>query len=570
MKKTALLILSIITVLGADSIEAQKIVPNPVDMKQKVSQYAPYTLKYDMDGLEPHERDLINIFIQIAQVMDDIYWEQSFGNDNRKKLKEIKDPMTRRFAEIQYGAWDRLDNNTPFIKGYGKKPDGANFYPTDMTTAEFDGLKNPDKTSQYTILRRGDDGKLQVIPYSKAYGKQIKRATELLKKAIDICPDEQLRKYLELRMEALVSNDYFESDMAWMDMKDSRLDFVFGPIENYEDALYGYKTAFEAYVLVKDEEWSNRLDHFTKLLPDLQKALPCDPKYKKEVPGTESDLYVYDVLYYAGDCNAGSKTIAINLPNDEKVQLEKGTRRLQLKNAMQAKFETILEPIAKLMIGKEQQKNVKFDAFFNNVCFHEVAHGLGIKNTINGKGTVRQVLKNQYSAWEEAKADICGLFIVQHLIESGEIKDITVEDAYVTYLAGLIRSVRFGAGEAHGVANMMCFNYMKSNGAFKRDSEGRYVVDVKKMRTAVENWAALVLKTEGDGNYDTAKNYAAKNGVVYPELAKDLKKIEKANIPVDIVFEQGCEVLGFDTQKEERPQPANADTKRMELKPIIK
>ena len=484
--------------------------------------------------------------------MDDIYWEQAFGQDNRKRLRELKDPYMRQFAEIQYGAWDRLDAERPFIPGYGPKPAGANFYPKDMTKEEFEKLDDPMKTSQYTILQRNGKGDLEVIPYHKAYEKYLKRVYELLDKAIELAKDDGLRKYLETRREALSTDNYFESDMMWMDMKDSRLDIVFGPIENYEDALYGYKTAYEAFVLIKDEKWSNDLARFTKMLPELQKQLPCDPKYKKEVPGTESDLNVYDVIYYAGDCNAGSKTIAINLPNDEKVQLKKGSRRLQLKNAMEAKFQNILVPIANLMISKEQLKNIKFDAFFSNVCYHEVAHGLGIKNTVTGKGNVRQALKNQYSAWEEAKADICGLYIVQTLIERGEIKGITVEDAYVTYLAGLLRSVRFGATEAHGIANMMCFNYMQDKGAFTRNKEGKYVVDSKKMRAALESWAALVIKTEGEGDYDAAKAYADKNGKVRPDLAKDLKAIEKANIPLDIRYEQGAKVLGLEQAQKTR------------------
>ena len=521
-------------------------------MKKKVEQYAPFVLKYDIGQLSHEEAELVGIFIQIADVMDDIYWEQAFGQDNRKRLRELKDPYMRQFAEIQYGAWDRLDAERPFIPGYGPKPAGANFYPKDMTKEEFEKLDDPMKTSQYTILQRNGKGDLEVIPYHKAYEKYLKRVYELLDKAIELAKDDGLRKYLETRREALSTDNYFESDMMWMDMKDSRLDIVFGPIENYEDALYGYKTAYEAFVLIKDEKWSNDLARFTKMLPELQKQLPCDPKYKKEVPGTESDLNVYDVIYYAGDCNAGSKTIAINLPNDEKVQLKKGSRRLQLKNAMEAKFQNILVPIANLMISKEQFKNIKFDAFFSNVCYHEVAHGLGIKNTVTGKGNVRQALKNQYSAWEEAKADICGLYIVQTLIERGEIKGITVEDAYVTYLAGLLRSVRFGATEAHGIANMMCFNYMQDKGAFTRNKEGKYVVDSKKMRAALESWAALVIKTEGEGDYDAAKAYADKNGKVRPDLAKDLKAIEKANIPLDIRYEQGAKVLGLEQAQKTR------------------
>lgn len=542
---------------GGSTIQAQD---KNLEIKKKVEQYAPYTLKYDTKLLTPEESQLVGIFIEIADVMDDIFWEQSFGKENRDKLRAINDPYLRRYAEINYGAWDRLDSEKPFLPGFGPKPAGANFYPADMTKTEFEKLDNPLKTSQYTILRRNDKGQIEVIPYHKAYDRQLRRVDELLGKAIELAKDDGLRKYLETRRKALQTDDYLESDLVWMDMKESRLDFVFGPIENYEDALYGYKTAYEAFVLVKDEKWSNDLARFTKMLPELQKQLPCDPKYKQEVPGTESDLNVYDVIYYAGDCNAGSKTIAINLPNDERVHLEKGTRRLQLKNAMQAKFDKILLPIANLMISKEQVKNVKFDAFFSNVCYHEVAHGLGIKNTITGKGNVRKALQNQYSAWEEAKADICGLYIVQTLIEKGEINDITIEDAYVTYLAGLLRSVRFGATEAHGIANMMCFNYMQDQKAFSRDKEGKYVVNVKNMRSALEGWAALVLKTEGDGDYNAAKSYADKNGKVRADLAKDLKTIENANIPVDIVYKQGHRVLNI--EKDSR------NTVRSTIKPV--
>ena len=539
--------IAMVATIGGNEAKAQN-----QEIQKKVQQYAPFTLKTDMEKLTPQERELVGIFIDIAKVMDDLFWEQSFGTENRKKLREIKDPAIKNYAEIHYGAWDRLDAEKPFVPGYGAKPAGANFYPTDMTKAEFDKLDDPMKTSQYTILRRNAKGKIDVIPYHKAYEKQLARVDELLDKAINLAEDEGLRKYLEVRREALKTDDYYESDMVWMDMKKSRLDFVFGPIENYEDGLFGYKTAYEAFVLVKDEKWSEDLARFTQMLPELQKNLPCDPKYKKEVPGTDSDLNVYDVIYYAGDCNAGSKTIAINLPNDERVHLAKGTRRLQLKNAMEAKFNTIMLPIANLMISKDQLKNIKFDAFFSNVCYHEVAHGLGIKNTISGKGNVRQALQNQYSAWEEAKADICGLYIVQSLIEKKEITNITIEDAYVTFIAGILRSVRFGATEAHGIANMMCFNYMQDHGAFKRDKDGRYVIDVKKMRTALEGWAALVIKTEGDGDYEVARKYAAKNGVVRPDLAKDLKAIEKANIPIDIVYEQGKKVLGLKEKKEKK------------------
>jgi hypothetical protein len=329
-----------------------------------------------------------------------------------------------------------------------------------------------------------------------------------------------------------------------MDMKSNKIDFVVGPIENYEDGIYEYKAAQEAVILVKDIDWTKKLDKFIATLPELQKALPVDAKYKAEVPGSESDLCVYDIIYYAGQANSGGKTIAINLPNDEKVQLKKGSRRLQLKNAMQAKFKSILMPIAKQMMDSVQLANIKFEAFFNNVMFHEVAHGLGIKNTINKKGAVRTAMKDVSSAWEEAKADVLGLFMVTKLIEKKMITDATANDHYATYMAGLIRSVRFGAAEAHGKANMMCFNYFEELGAFKF-ANGKYKVDFAKMKDAVDKWAEKILIIQGNGDYDGAVKFQKEYGIIKPELQKCLDQLKEASIPVDIVFKQGVEVLGL-------------------------
>ncbi len=539
---TTLMAVSLLASVGCKS---NKTTDEPSEIQKKVDEYAEFTLKTDLSVLSDKEKQLLPVFVQIAEVMDELFWEQAFGLENRAALDTLTDPAMKAFAMLQYGAWDRLGEEKPFIPGVGEKPKGANFYPVDMTEEEFAALQDPEKESQYTIIRRDENGALKVIPYHEAYATQLAKVDSLLGVAIDLAEDQGLKNYLIERRKAFQTDDYLASDLAWMDMKQSKLDFVVGPIENYEDALFGYKTAYEAFILVKDEKWSNDLAKFVKMLPELQKQLPCDPKYKKEVPGTESDLNVYDVVYYAGDCNAASKTIAINLPNDERVHLQKGARRLQLKNAMQAKFDNICMPIAQLCICDDQIDNVKFEAFFSNVCFHEVAHGLGIKNTVNGKGNLRQALKNQYSAWEEAKADICGLFLTQTLIEMGEITNCTVEDAYVTFIAGILRSVRFGATEAHGIANMMCFNYMQDHEAFTRDAQGRIVINVEKAKEAMASWAALILQVEGEGDYDFAKQYASENGNIRADLQKDLQNISDANIPRDIRYNQGVKALGL-------------------------
>ena len=353
-----------------------------------------------------------------------------------------------------------------------------------------------------------------------------------------------LKKYLELRAEALLKDDYFMSDMAWMDMKDNVIDFVAGPIETYEDQLYGYKASHEAYVLVKDVEWSKKLNHYSTLLPMMQKELPVKAPYKTEMPGSNSDLGAYEVIYYAGDCNAGSKTIAINLPNDNKVQLAKGSRRLQLKNAMQAKFDKILIPIAAELIPADQINHVIFDAFFSNTMFHEIAHGLGCMNTINGKGTVQAALRDQYTTLEEGKADILGLYLEAKLQEMGEL-DVNMMDEYTTFLAGIFRSIRFGASSAHGKANLIRFNYFKEKGAFTVDSDGKYSVNLEKMKEAINSLSDLIITIQGDGDYEKAADMLKQYGVMDEGLKAALKKIEDKDIPVDIVFDQGIEVLGL-------------------------
>jgi hypothetical protein len=394
------------------------------------------------------------------------------------------------------------------------------------------------------MIRRDEEGKLKSIPYSEFFKEQYTKVAELLKKAAELAEDEGLKKYLELRADALLTNEYFESDMAWMDMKTNGLDIVIGPIENYEDALFGYKTAHEAYILIKDKEWSEKLAKYAALLPALQEGLPVEDKYKAEKPGSNSDLNAYDVVFYAGDCNAGSKTIAINLPNDEKVQMAKGSRRLQLKNAMQAKFDKILIPISEVIITKEQRKHVKFNSFFENTMFHEVAHGLGIKKTLDGKGTVRDALKETYSALEEGKADILGLYMVTKLKEMGEL-DVDLMDNYVTFMAGIFRSVRFGGASAHGKANLIRYNYFKEKEAFVKNEDGTYTVNFDKMQEAMSSMSELILKLQGDGDYEGVTKLVQQKGVIDDVLQSDLDKISEAGIPRDIVFEQGIDVLGL-------------------------
>ncbi len=514
-----------------------------VSIQQRIGQYASVKLTTDVSQLSENQKKMIPILIRAGQIMDECFWYEAYG-DKTKLLASIEDRDLRRFAKINYGPWDRLDNNRPFIKTAGKKPAGANFYPADMTKEEFEAAQLTGKDSLYTFLRRDDDGALKVVPYREQFATEMEAAAKLLRRAARLAEDPGLRRYLMLRAGALVTDDYQPSDLAWLDMHDNTIDVVIGPIENYEDKLYGYKTAHECFVLVKDKQWSSRLAKYSKFLPQLQATLPVAEAYKQEKPGTDTELNAYDVIYYAGDCNAGSKTIAINLPNDEQVQLQKGTRRLQLKNAMRAKFDKILVPIADQLIADDQRKHITFDAFFSNTMFHEVAHGLGIKNTINGKGTVRNTLKEHAGAIEEGKADILGLHMINQLHQRGEM-EADLNDFYVTFMAGIFRSVRFGASSAHGKANMIRFNFFRDAGAFQKQSDGKYRVNVDRFRKATADLSSLLLKLQGDGDYAGATELVTEKGVIGPELQAELDRLSEKGIPVDVVFRQGVDVLGL-------------------------
>ena len=512
--------------------------------QMRLDEYAEFTLTTDMTQLSENQKKMIPLLIDVAKVMDELFWMEAYGNKTAL-MNSIEDEATRQFATINYGPWDRLRGDEPFVEGIGPKPVGAQYYPLDMSKEEFEAFESDNKASLYTLVKRDKNGQLYTVWFHEAFAEQVKKAAALLRQASELAEDEGFKMYLAQRADALLSDDYLASDMTWMDMKSNKIDFVVGPIENYEDKLYNYKAAHEAYILVKDMEWSDRLAKYISFLPELQEGLPVDDAYKTENPGTDSDLNAYDVIYYSGDCNAGSKTIAINLPNDERVQLEKGTRRLQLKNAMKAKFDKIMVPIAGLLIDESQRSNVTFDAFFANTMFHEVAHGLGIKNTINGKGTVRQALKEHSSALEEGKADILGLYMITQLTEKGEL-DGELMDYYTTFLAGIFRSVRFGASSAHGKANMVRFNYFKEKGAFSYDIEkGTYTVNYDNFREAMNSLSAKILTLQGDGDYEGVGQLFKEMGVINADLQKDLDRVSEAGIPRDIVFKQGVEVLGL-------------------------
>ncbi len=562
--KTKIFFLSLIIALGAIAFscqqktekkkynDTQSIIPAEIAINassqdyvnERLAIYAPFELSADLSQLSENEVKIIGICYEVARIMDGLFWRQTIGG-KAEFISGITNDNTRKFAKINYGPWDRLNNNKPFIEGVGEKPKGANFYPVDMTKDEFDAFDDPNKTSLYTLIRRDENGSLISVWYHQAYAKELQQASELLKEAATLAEDPGLKKYLELRAEALITDDYQASDFAWMEMQNTNIDFVVGAIENYEDALYGYKAAYESFILLKDIAWSQKLEKFASMLPGLQKGLPVADEYKQDVPGSKADMNAYDVIFYAGDCNAGSKTIAINLPNDEEVHMKYGSRKLQLKNSMKAKFDKILVPISDLLIDPEQRKYITFTAFFENTMFHEVGHAMGIKETINGKGTVREALKEQYSAIEEGKADIMGLYLVTRLYEMGELTEGEVMDNYVTFFAGIFRSSRFGAASSHGKANMMRFNYFEEQEAFTRNDDGTYTVHFDKMQAAMNSIMEKILIIQGNGDYDAASAWVEEAAIIPTQLQEDLDRLNSSNIPVDIIFKQGPAMVGL-------------------------
>jgi hypothetical protein len=512
-------------------------------VEKHLAGYATVRLTTDLSQLTDKEKQMLPLLIEAAKIMDTLYWDQSYGHRD-SLLNTISDEATKNYILLNYGPWDKLNNDTPFVAGIGPKPSGANFYPANMSKEELEKSSLAEKQGQYSLMKKDSTGKLISIPYHVAYKEPLQRVSALLLQASNLAEDEGLKKYLQLRSQALLTDHFTESDIAWLDMKNNTLDIIIGPIENYEDGLYNARNAYEALVLVKDKQWSQRLAKYISMLPELQEGLPVDARYKAEKPGTSSQLNAYDVVFYAGQANSGGKTIAVNLPNDEELQKSKGTRRSELKNTIKAKFDQIMMPIAQTLIDPSQLDKVNFDAFFANVMFHEVAHGLGIKSMVNGKGTVRSALQEQGSWLEECKADILGLYMVTKLVEKGELPG-PIENYYTTFMAGILRSVRFSAADAHGKANMLSFNFFEEKGAFEKTSAGYYKVNYPAFRTAMNELSNLILTLQGNGDKAGVEKLSKEKGIIKSDLQTDLNKLKQKGIPVDIVFEQGVNALGL-------------------------
>jgi len=514
-------------------------------LQEKIDQYEEIVLTTDLSWLSDQEREIIPLLIAAADIIDEIFWLQSYGP--KEELMQLLDvPQAKKYALINYGPWGRLEGHTAFYEGFSDKAPGARFYPADMTRKEFDQWDDPDKDNPFTLIQRNEKGALISVPYTEAYAAQNRKISLLLNEAAQLADYLPFANYLNKLSEAFVTGNYHDSDKAWMQMKNNNIDLVLRPLSTGEDRLFGYKAAHSCYIVVKDHEWSEQLKRFAGLAPTFQARLPVPEKYKQEVPAGNSEIFVYDALYYAGHCNAGPKIIALHLPQDPQTASVTGTRSMQLKNVMEAKFSEILLPIAEMMIHPDQLHYISSDAFFMLTAFHEVAAPLGISNTINNKGPVSHALREYHGTIDAAVTDLMALYLISQLHEMGELSRKELNEAYVTSFASVMRSARFGAAGAHGIAGMIRFNFFESANVFTRCKEtNTYQVNVKSMIAAVENTLEKMLLIQGDGDYDVARDIIQNSGTMPESLQSDIARINNANIPVDVIFKQGENHLAF-------------------------
>ncbi len=513
-------------------------------VQETIAKFAPTELKYDAASLDERQKVVVEKLYEASKIMDEIFLEQVYSKNDQIKAdlmkqdtKEAKEQLE--LFNIMFGPFDRLEHDAPFI-GTEKKPLGANFYPEDMTKEEFETwVKNNPKdektfTSEFTIIRR-EDGKLIAIPYSEYWKTKLTEASKLLKEAADYADNPSLKKYLLSRADAFLSNDYYQSDMDWMDLKDHAIEIVIGPYEVYEDGMFNYKASFESFLTIKDPVESKKLDVFKQYLRDMEIHLPIPDEHKNFDRGSESPLAVVNEIFTAGDTKAGVQTLAFNLPNDERVRKAKGSKKVMLKNVSHAKYDKLLIPIAETVLDPEQMKYVTFDAFFNHTLMHEMSHGIGpgyIK--IDGRNTeVKKELKETYSTMEECKADILGMYNNIFMIEKGVFPETFENETWVTFLAGTFRSVRFGINEAHGGGNSIIYNYLLEKGAYEYNLETKKVkVNFEKIGPALKDLANLVLMIQANGDYKGAKDLIAKYVVNSPSMATLRSELE--HLPVDI------------------------------------
>lgn len=511
----------------------------------RIAQYTPLRLQYPVNSLRDSQRQMVFLLMEAAKLMDDIFWKQAYGDRDSLLSLATEDPL-KQLLLINYGPYDRLNGNEPFIKRVPPKSAGANFYPANMSREEFVSSSLVHKKDMFTLLVRQENGRLATAFYHEAYAEEHQRVAELLHEAATYAESEDFRQYLELRAEDFMGSDYLASNFAWLKSRDSQIELIIGPIESYEDKLFGYKAAHQALLLVKDTAMSRELSRFAQFLPMLQARLPIDDSYQLGRSfDKDAEFNAYDALYAGGLFNAGSKTMALNVPHASQRLPGQAARRMLLKNIIRAKFDHILHPIGNILVDASQVSYVSYEAFFTNTLFHEMAQDLGVQSLRSGPGSVYDALQEYASTIDEGKADILGLYMAAILMDEGELPRTSLEELYTTYLASLFRSMRFGRSDAHGKANMLAFQHLMGEKALIRTAEtGTYRVDFPQMRIAIESLSRKYLTLQGDGNYNEVSRWVEEEAKITPELAADLARLQIAGVPVDLVFEQGPEVIG--------------------------
>ena len=507
-----------------------------VHVDRLVENYALVTIPApDLTGITDNGKEVLRLYRQAADEVDKIYWRQNFA-EGESFLGSLADPAEKLYAGINYGPWDRIDGK-PFLPGYGDKPAGACFYPADMTAEEFDAFADPDKNSPYTLVQRAGDGSLKTVWYHDAYAEPIGKIEEYLHRAADVTIKESVRNYLLQMIEGLKTDNYYDSYKAWLEMNDSKMDLVIGPIEAVDDAVNGTKASYGAYVLLKNLQRTEELNALSARMPELQKMLPGDAANHDFVPGAESDIFSCNVLYCSGYTNAGFKVIGINFPYDTKVQEELGTRTIIFDNVIREKFNRTVHPVGNALLEDVFQPHVDASAFYWTIVFREIAKGLGVKETINGKGTVAEALAGEALVIEKAKSNVLGAWLCAKEAEAYNISALfQKEDVLTTFVTNTIRSTRFGATGPTGIANIVVYNYLLESKAIIWNPSGRYSVDYDKTWEALETLGAKILDIQAHGNLEEARAWISKYGVAGPESLADKRVLESAGIPVDIRF----------------------------------
>ncbi len=565
MMKPAWLILALMMTIPLAAQTAP--LPNAAQLEQMAARFAPTPIRVDLSRLAPGDRAALPKLIEAARILDDIFMDQLWSGDRALYARLQKDATPLGRARLHYfwinkGPWDELEDNKAFLPGVPpRKLPGANFYPEDMTKAEFERwVKTLPETERaraegfFTVIRRDPQRRLTLLPYSDAYRDDLQHAAALLREAAALTSNGSLKKFLELRADAFLSNDYYESDLAWMDL-DAPLDITIGPYETYNDELFGYKAAFEAYVNLRDDRETAKLAAFAQHLQEIENNLPADPQFRNPKLGAQAPIRVVNEILSAGDGAHGVQTAAYNLPNDERVVQQKGSKRVMLKNVQEAKFRSVLMPIAMRMLTPNEQPDLSFEMFFTHILAHELMHGLGPHQiTVAGRQTTpRQQLKELYSAIEEAKADITGLFALQYMMDhAAEMKlagllpsdDAAQRQLYITYLASAFRSLRFGLNDAHGKGMALQFNYLFDKGAFVEKPDGRFAVEPTKIKAAVRDLTHDLLTIEATGDYAGARRMLDTLGVVRPNVQRALNNLRAIPTDIEPLFVTADEVTG--------------------------